>query len=102
MTTSATPVGPQYLTATTPQFGQLIERMMPAHLAEMPEGKLVIAILKQTWSDASAYTSARRFFNAETNMLALYCDRTGLDTSQITQIFNRHHKCHTEFMETAE
>lgn len=97
MTASADIANPQYLTANSIQFGQLIERMMPAHLAEMPEGKLIVAVLKQAWSDGSAYTSARRFFRGETPMLALYCDRTGLDTSQITQIFQRHHKCHTEY-----
>lgn len=97
MTADASLANSQHLTASSIQFGQLIERMMPAHLADMPEGKLIIAILKQTWADASAYTGARRFWRGETNMLALYCDRTGLNTEQIKEIFQRHHKCHSEF-----
>ena len=82
--------------ATAHQFGILIERMMPSNLSAMPEGKLVTAIFKQAWNDATCHASARRFFTDLDGGMADWCKLTGLNAGQIKAAYMKHHRINQE------
>ena len=80
---------PEHLNATAAQFEKVVLRMMPTSFSKMPEGRLIAGILREAWSDAKDLR-ARNFFMDENSALAMYCDKTGLNTSQIRSMFVNH------------
>lgn len=89
-------------------FEKAVLRMMPEWASDMPEGKLIAAIMATAWSDLSSpdrivlndededaqpcsvKEMARSFFLNETGLLERYCNATGLDHIAITQLFLKH------------
>ena len=77
------------LNASPAQFGKLIQRMMPKHISESGEGKLIAAILTQAWADSDKAAS-RRFFTESDSFLGAYADATGLNAAQLRELFAMH------------
>lgn len=84
------------MTATATQFGKLLLRMMPKTLAEMPEGKFMVAIFTQAWTDVDNYSTARLFFTQGFGRFNEYCDKMGLNAEQIKEIYLKHHRVNSE------
>lgn len=80
---------PEPLNATVGQFEKVVLRMMPAAFSGMPEGRLIAAIFGQAWEDADK-RFGRKFFLHDESALGMYCEKTGLDASQIRDMFVKH------------
>jgi hypothetical protein len=71
------------------QFQKLLFRMLPEWSRDMPESKLIIAIIVQAWTDGNEIPSKRFFENRDGNIERL-CDACGLDWETILEIYQNH------------
>ena len=84
--------------ATSAQFNKLLLRMMPSEFSSIGEGRLIAAIISQSWSDANK-SSARTFFTSTTSRLDFLCLQIGLEPTQIRELFKKHNKHYADFVD---
>ncbi len=71
--------------ATGEQFKTVLLRWMPTWASESPEGRLIAAIMAQSWSDGNSW-----FFAPHSDSLQFYCDKLHLDPVFIGEMYRKH------------
>ena len=85
--------------ATAHQFQMLLLRMLPTHLQDMPETKLIGVIFHQAWLDVDL-SSARNFFINPESPMSAYCEAFGWDAGQIRRIFKEHNGGYRDYLDS--